>query len=693
MKLVSAEYDCDTLPPTWLACPDTGCGAGLTGSEDEYNNTVGLNLGPDEAVFYLTSDAAVVAGHYIVCLSEAAAADFIGIPSAKERYLTVGSPGAAHPRGPFHHQRFSARAGTATTIGVKGYQMYLPNAGSVALVNGSVCSSGAVGVRATLSGVTAKSTDEEYFFSGTLPDDLLGEYAVCHCKDPAYTVEEGKMFSSLLAPAASFQDDVCSTKCNYGCLGDRCFCEGGSFLGTATELCLSGTLCREACDATTGCTGYSTHATLPRCFLSGGAATTADVKYESWTKAGGTCAVDSDFLTTTAAGEADGNLGKITVTAKPVVGVDYVVTPGEKASIEVTGTDLDVMKDRIMVIDCYGTCGVSEPSPSASIPAVNGYKEFYPVNALIDRPSVMMRFAPEYPVNPPADYAPFSMTKSKYCPGNKLPIVENTLSAGHRCFQKCYGSETCTDESCFCGGFFPGYDTADSSAICLNQQQCEWLCAQTAGCHSIDMHKSKDRCFLNTEVCDVLHESADYNLLVKNVDDNTRRLQEMGRQLTAAQVRELLAAKDPGISWDSILRFRDIEFTSGGKFKLCFCDSALLGSADAICDGPEDYKIEIGEIHATGLQCLLSNPKMTRGVCEPQLFGGLRCYDDEAPAVVVPTEYLGVPDPDNFEASALTQSFISFCQYAPLEEVKEFKFCTQYRVFEPLQMIPMSSAR
>ena len=120
-----------------------------------------------------------------------------------------------------------------------------------------------------MSGVTAKSTDEEYFFSGTLPDDLLGEYAVCHCKDPAYTVEEGKMFSSLLAPAASFQDDVCSTKCNYGCLGDRCFCEGGSFLGTATELCLSATLCREACDATAGCTGYSTHATLPRCFLSG----------------------------------------------------------------------------------------------------------------------------------------------------------------------------------------------------------------------------------------------------------------------------------------------------------------------------------------------------------------------------------------------------------------------------------------
>jgi hypothetical protein len=187
----------------------------------------------------------------------------------------------------------------------------------------------------------------------------------------------------------------------------------------------------------------------------------------------------------------------------------------------------------------------------------------------------------------------------------------------------------------------------------------------------------------------LLHPSPDYDLLVKNVDDNTRRLQDLGRQLNAAQVRELLAAKDPGISWESILRFRDVEFTAGGKFKLCFCDSALLGSADAICDGPEDFKIEIGEIHATGLQCLLSNPKMARGVCTPQLYGGLRCYDDQVPTVPIPAEYLGVPDPDGWTGSKLTQSFITFCQYAPLEEVSEFSFCSQYRIFEPL---PVSAA-
>jgi hypothetical protein len=622
-------------------------------------------------------------------------ADFVGIPSAGARFLTVGTPGALHPRGPFHHQRFSARAGKPTTISVKGYNMYLPNAGSLALVKGSACTVGAT-VAATLSGDTATSTGEEYFFSGEIPADLLGSYAVCQCTDPDYAVEEGKGFDTPLMPAAEYAGDVCATKCSYGCLGDRCFCEG-AMKGDAEELCLSSTLCRAACDATTGCAGYSMHSTLDRCFLSSGGSKSSFPLYEAWTKTGSdACGSDAGFLASTAADEALTNLGKIAVTAKPLVGVDYVVTPGEKTSIEVTGEGLDVMRDRVMVIDCYGTCGVSAPSPSASLPAMKEYTEWTPVNALIDRPSVMMRFAPEFPVNPPDTYKPFTKYPGKYCPANKLPIPKDTLAAGHLCYPKCYSTESCTDESCFCGGFIPGYDTAESSALCLDQQQCEWLCASTAGCHSIDMSKSKTRCFMNAEPCQdtmdaqLLHPSPDYDLLVKGVDSNTRRLQEMGRQLTGEQVRQLLAAKDPGISWESILRFREIEFTAGGKFKLCFCDSALLG-AHAICDDPKDFQIEIGEIHATGLQCLLSNPKMARGVCAPQLYGGLRCYDDTLPDVTVPTEYLGVPDPKGWKKSELTQSFITFCQYAPLEEVQEFAFCSQYRVFEPLPVAGIAS--
>jgi hypothetical protein len=687
LKIVSSEYDCDTLPPAWLGCADAGCAG------------VGLNLGPDEVVFYVTKDAPVVAGLYLICLSEGG--DFFGIPSATARFITVGTPGEKHPRGPFHHQRFSGGAGKTATIGVKGYRMPT-NAGSVGLVKASSCMSG-TSVVATLSGDTTTSTGDELFFSGSLAADLLGEYTVCQCSDPAYVFTEGELFSNLLAPAASFASDVCKTKCNSGCIGDRCFCDGTetvSFLETDTELCLSPALCRMACEATTGCTGYSVHSTLPRCFLASDyelRLRTETADYEAYSKSAGSCDSAADFLATTAEAEAEINLGTMTITAKPVVGVDYVVAPGEKTSIEVTGTGLDVYKDRVMVIDCYGSCGVSDASPSVSIPEKKGYVEWTPFNALIDRPSVMMRFAPEYPVNPPVDYTPFSKTEDKYCPENLLPFTADTNAAGHRCYSKCYATETCTDESCFCGGFIPGYDTAESSAICLNQQQCEWLCAATPGCHSIDMHKSKDRCFLNAEPCqdhidgNLLHSSTDYDLLVKNVDDNTRRLQTYGRQLKAAQVRQLLAAKDPGISWESILRFRDVEFTSGGKFKLCFCDSALLSTEFSICDGKEDFKVEIGEIHATGLQCLLSNPKMARGVCTPQLYGGLRCYDDELPSVVIPKEYLGIPDPDGWTGSELTQSFITFCQYAPLEEVTEFSFCSQYRVFEPLPVAGVGS--
>ena len=58
------------------------------------------------------------------------------------------------------------------------------------------------------------------------------------------------------------------------------------------------------------------------------------------------------------------------------------------------------------------------------------------------------------------------------------------------------------------------------------------------------------------------------------------------------QARKLRAAVDPGISWPGILRFSDISFSEGGEFKLCFCDSSLLGENE-ICDDPEDFTIEV----------------------------------------------------------------------------------------------------
>merc|ERR1719482_2599461 len=80
-----------------------------------------------------------------------------------------------------------------------------------------------------------------------------------------------------------------------------------------------------------------------------------------------------------------------------------------------------------------------------------------------------------------------------------------------------------------------------------------------------DKHRCyKKRCYLNSETECNVHVQEDttvpdkeYMLLVKPLDDNERRLAAKGRALQASHVRKLLAAEDPGISWENILRFKD----------------------------------------------------------------------------------------------------------------------------------------
>ena len=59
--------------------------------------------------------------------------------------------------------------------------------------------------------------------------------------------------------------------------------------------------------------------------------------------------------------------------------------------------------------------------------------------------------------------------------------------------------------------------------------------------------------------CATLHPDPDYNVWSKVMDMNTRRTMDRGRSLSAAQVRELLAGEDPGISWDQLLRFDAVQ--------------------------------------------------------------------------------------------------------------------------------------
>jgi len=88
-------------------------------------------------------------------------------------------------------------------------------------------------------------------------------------------------------------------------------------------------------------------------------------------------------------------------------------------------------------------------------------------------------------------------------------------------------------------------------------------------------------------------------------------------------------AAAPGLSSRGVLHFPSIEFKSGGTFKLCFCDHTRL---DQPCAKPEDFAIEVGTVHASGVSCLVAQPRLQRVDCAAQRAdSGLRCYGSGQP--------------------------------------------------------------
>lgn len=760
LKLVKDVFDCDNLGDDAVCGGAADCGGANSGG--------GFELGPDEGIWTVSASADLAAGDYHVCFAEDGQT-WQSIPSAGSRFLTVRSlpSDSSHPRGPFHHQSASARAGAEADVGVAGFRMWTPNQAAIAVVDRDDCyvdynQEFPFGdVISILRPDEASSTASEYRFKGDIPATAQGKFTLCMCDadswvesrsearpagwadeaeyyyyymedaseyyfgeivvlaDAAdfrksYGVKESQFAATNLTLSASVARHLCASKCSAGCIGADCFCDGLEDGDSAVPqysaeaLCLSPALCRSACDSEAECSGYAMHKEKNRCYLARVELDGLDASAEydfwkaKWEVGDGDAAlachrVEDFFVHTDPSGNASDwmpggnptswqavmevrkNVGSLFVTQKVDVGVDYIATPGEPTSLEVTGAGLDEASDRIMVIDCFGTCGVTRGTPYASIPDFNSWVA---VNARIDRPS--LQELPQQASIPTPGWVPFTELPGQFCNGN-LVVADNSMGANHNCYKKCYAEAPCVGDNCFCDGFMSGFDTEASRALCLEQEQCAYLCAVTPGCHSVDMHSSLNRCYLNTHTCDDDVKSgqtvpdANYNLLVKPMDDNTRRLLARGRALSRSHVRQLLAAEDPGISWDQILRFKGLEFSSGGEFKLCFCDSALLMGDNAICDSPDDYKIEVGKVHATGLQCLLSNPKMTRGTCQSQEYGGLRCYDGEVPEITVPEQYLGVPNPSGHNWPATTQMLMAFCQFAPAAEAAEFKFCDQWR--------------
>jgi hypothetical protein len=249
----------------------------------------------------------------------------------------------------------------------------------------------------------------------------------------------------------------------------------------------------------------------------------------------------------------------------------------------------------------------------------------------------------------------YVMKPSAFCATNldisslaAMPMEgHDRLPSIHLCYNKCI-LQDCVGDDCFCGGAYTGYDTASSNALCADEALCKHICDTYEDCKSIDMAKDKTRCFLNADTCDASDPptttpDVNYNLLIKVIDQNGARQLDSTESEPSADERELLPALASGYSYSKLLIFQDITFTSGGTFKVCFCDSSLVG--DDGCTKPEQYGVEVGEVQASGISCLLTNSLFNRKTCVPMgTAGALRCYSGVPPDTEPPV-YLDVqPD-------------------------------------------------
>merc|ERR550514_1828661 len=424
--------------------------------------------------------------------------------------------------------------------------------------------------------------------------------------------------------AGEFQDHFCAKKCARGCVRQDCFCDSFDpdtmydeatvdlMAGYAAPLCLSASLCRDACSASPYCEMFdyepatnfcwlltATPATLATCE---NGALNYDESTQTWARVNGTaCTNTTDFTQT---------VGTITLSKRADIGNDWVLTPSAGVgtdyvpvqSLEVTGTNMDWTKDRVMLVECTGTCGVSGPAASVrslvgvgspGIPSQAAFNAWVAENDMLDPPAedFLPEEAPEVSGTPQVIWD--SRFTGKYCPGNNMDVTTpNMIGAGvaqHQCYAKCVTNAPCDASSpdCFCDGLFPGYDDEDSGALCLDEPTCKAYCAGLPDCFGIDMHQTMNRCFLNSMTKGPNDEKScaeyvfelgalttyNYNFIYKQ---NALRRLEAEPEQAPARALQYMEPVDRGVSWEQILRFKGLAFASGGKFKACFCDTETL---------------------------------------------------------------------------------------------------------------------
>jgi len=426
-------------------------------------------------------------------------------------------------------------------------------------------------------------------------------------------------------------------------------------------LCLTSDQCREFVeDNLDRFTGYNVHKDLPRCTVT--TATTcslaADLEFDHWTITAGQsqCADDDkkvvageayDFSTLDIQEKVEIGLGKVMVTAVANLGFEYVATPHLPTSVEITGSGLSMAEDRIMIIDCSGSCGTNHATNAVN---VTTDRFLWPYISPVynwrdgpwhDRGEVIVQDTETHV----GDYIyrkyPYSL-----CPGNNLPASLDSplwdILKPYLCYYKCFVNAHTSGNEPTCNGFMTTFDDPQSKALCVTQTQALELCSSIDECHGIEEsteHFSVDnvdfRYYLNGIGClsylnthDSTLESEDkYHFHWKYrqgflVDPNNASAR---RRLDDHQ--ETANGSCHPYSTTERLLFNGFRFNTGGKYKVCYCDSSQLAPGQ-YCNHPSRFSIQVGHLHSSGLQCLIEHPDLQRSTCEEQCYGGLKCTSE-----------------------------------------------------------------
>jgi hypothetical protein len=369
-------------------------------------------------------------------------------------------------------------------------------------------------------------------------------------------------------------------------------------------------------------------------------------------------------------------VGKLIVTNRAVIGTTYVLDPKGQQSIEIFGTDLKPWADRMTFVNCQDTCGVSKPSKLVGFPDgmyVDAFSAFEPVRDLSESPVDNCPYV-NFTQNPYLVDTQFKRVKGRYCVNTTVDLLKlSDISAPsaalverHACAKKC--TQPCVGTHCNCEGNIGLDDAFVDNAICLPKYECEHLCMILGEeCHSVTIHETLPRCFLNGPTCAAQVDADDPSVVAevvaaieaaedsggkkpKNAEEyEVPTLTPLGLNLeyslyvkvgSGAVPLEPKGAMDDefesivwsdssrgdlvqgsGFSTQSVLRFAPLTLPSAGTYKVCFCDSEVSGK----CSTNADFSVEIGKVHVSGLSCLLSVPKLQTAQCFEQYFGGLRC--------------------------------------------------------------------